>query len=111
MVIFTAPVSPSIDKADTITGFNRKTGVVVLNQDIFKQEQVRFKSAKNNKAFKKQLDRKSNLVYNRKSGELVYDANGRRDGFGKNGGTIAVFDESPRLRDKNFILLAPDVLG
>jgi hypothetical protein len=111
VVIFTAPVSPSIDEADLITGFNRKTGVVVLNQDIFKQEEVRFKSAKNNKALNKQLDRKSNLVYNQKSGELVYDANGRRDGLGKNGGTIAVFDESPRLRDKNFILLAPDVLG
>jgi hypothetical protein len=111
VVIMETAVTPNSTEADRITGFNRRTDVVALSQEVVDQQRIVFASAKNQKAFNKQLKGSSNLIYNQRTGELVYDSNGRAPGLGDTGGVLAVFEERPGLGKNNFVLLAPDVFG
>ena len=111
VMIMETAVTPNSADADRITGFSGRTDVVALNQEVVDQQSIIFASAKTQKAFNKQLKGSSNLIYNQRTGELVYDANGRRAGLGDTGGVLAVFEERPGLGKNNFVLLAPDVFG
>ena len=93
---------------DIITGFNRQTDVIALSIDDLPltPQKPKLKVVKNAKQLQKALMSKRNyLVYDLRSGNLLLDANGKEDGFGDDGGIIAVIENKSRISSGNIALL------
>ena len=54
---------------------------------------------------------KTLLVYNSRSGELFYNANGSKGGFGSGGGLIADFSPNVKLSNNDFLFSYTDPLA
>jgi hypothetical protein len=85
--------------ADTITDFNTEDGdQLIISPEVLTgiSDTPVFKAASSKKEFKTALKSDSDLIYYQPTGELFYDQNGSRKGFGK-GGLFAVIDGAPAL--------------
>ena len=105
------PPTISSESVDQITSFERKSSVALLSQEVVPENRIFFKATKNQRETNHALRRRSNLVYNRRTGELIYDANGKEKGYGEGGGLLVIFTESPRLNKNNFVLIPADLFA
>ncbi len=84
--------------ADRITNFSAKDkDSVQFSITAFGATTGKFAIAKNPKKLPKLLASDTNFIYNQKSGELIFNANGPEPGFGDNGGVFAVLEGHPKL--------------
>ncbi len=93
--------------ADTITDFNPEDGdQLIISPEALPglTDTPAFESASSKKEFKTALKSDSDLIYYQPTGELFYDQNGSRKGFGK-GGLFAVIDGAPALTAEDLGLL------
>lgn len=83
---------------DTITGFNAKDkDILRISASSFGISGGKFSIAKNAKSLRKQLASTSDVVYSRKTGELILNSNGAELGAGDNGGVFAILIGRPVL--------------
>ncbi|MEB3339907.1 hypothetical protein [Okeania sp.] len=95
---------------DTITDFQPNVDDIILDTDTFvtlKSDlgegfsiQREFASVKNKKAVAGSI---ADIVYDRSTGDLYYNANGALSGFG-GGGKIATLEGAPKISASDFIL-------
>ena len=62
-----------------------------------------FKAVTGRQGVRKQLSSQTLVIYDESTGGLYLNANGRNDGFGHNGGLLAVMDAQPQLTAEAFI--------
>ena len=110
-VFIDQPPTISRESADQITSFNPKSSVAALSQEVVPENRIFFKATRNQRETNRELRRRSNLIYNRRTGELIYDANGKEKGYGEGGGLLVIFTESPRLDKNNFVLIPADLFA
>ena len=88
-------------KADQITRFSSDEGdTIELNPNSFAGiKKRRFKTTNTLQKFNRELERKSNIIYFEPTGELYFDQNGRKAGFGdpKESGLFAILKGAPDL--------------
>lgn len=95
--IFKFDADPS-GQIDSITGFRAKDkDVISISETAFGIDDGTFAIAKNLKALDKQLSTDVDIIYYRKTGELILNSNGSEPGFGDNGGVFAVLAGRPTL--------------
>ena len=87
-----------VDGADIITNFNRRDDVLAFDRTSFPnlgdaKGKVTIKSTKSkNDRFNQLLRSKIDFVFFSSTGELFYNDNGKINGFGENGGLIAILE-------------------
>jgi hypothetical protein len=85
-------------QVDVITGFNAKDkDILRISKSSFGISGGKFAIAKNAKSLRKQLASTSDVVYSRKTGELILNSNGVEPGAGDNGGVFAILIGRPVL--------------
>ena len=95
--IFKFDADPS-GQVDKVTGFNAKEkDIVSISKSAFEIDRGTFTIAKNAKELAKQLVTDVDIVYYRKTGELILNANGAEPGFGEDGGVFAVLIGRPTV--------------
>lgn len=94
--------------ADTITNFNGLQGDRLLFSRAVLPgvNQLSLKSVRSSKALKRALRSRTPLVYQQRSGDLFFNANGRKPGFGEAGGLLAILEGAPPLLAEHLELLA-----
>jgi hypothetical protein len=93
--IFKFDADPS-GQVDKVTGFNAKEkDVLSISKSAFGVDSGTFAVANNAKTLAKQLATSVDIVYYRKNGELILNANGPEPGFGDDGGVFAVLMGKP----------------
>jgi ELWxxDGT repeat protein len=92
--------------ADFVTNFNANEGDRLLfsREALPGVRNASLRLANNKKRFKKALKGSSSLVYNQLTGELFYNANGKRSGFGE-GGLLAILEGAPPLPGTSIALV------
>ena len=100
-----------VQAIDLITSFKRKSSVALFSQDVVPEDLIFFRATKNQIETNRELRRRSNLIYNRRTGELIYDANGKEKRYGEGGGLLVIFTESPKLDKNNFVLIPADLFA
>ena len=90
--------------ADQITGFDGKQGdLIALDLEAFPAgSNTTFKTVKNTKQVNKMAGKPHELIYDKKKGELYFNANGKEEGFGDVGGLLATLKGTPKLRQEQF---------
>ncbi len=63
-----------------------------------------FRLASNRKMLNRFTTSKTGFIYNNSTSELMFNANGKKDGFGENGGVVAFFENSAEF-DKNSLFV------
>jgi hypothetical protein len=96
---FSFAAAPEFDyNIDKITNFSAKDNdVLQLSKSAFGVTAGKFAIAKNPKKLAKLLASDTNFIYNQKSGELIFNANGSEPEFGTDGGVFAQLVGSPKL--------------
>jgi hypothetical protein len=95
--IFKFDADPS-GQVDKIIGFNAKEkDILSISKSAFEIDRGTFAIAKNAKALAKQLGTNVDIVYYRKTGELILNTNGPDPGFGDDGGVFAVLTGRPTV--------------
>lgn len=85
-------------QADSITNFSAKDkDVLQFSKSAFGISVGKFAIANNSKNLNKLLASDTNFIYNQKSGELIFNANGLEAGFGTDGGVFAQLVGAPKL--------------
>jgi len=94
------------DKYDTITDFSRTDGdKVVISREAFNGvTKVILKTVSGNKGLKTASKSTSNFIYNRASGILYFDSNGKKSGWG-DGGEFAQLLGAPQIGKSDFVLI------
>ena len=83
---------------DKITNFSAKDkDLLQFTKSAFGVSTGKFAIAKTPKTLNKLLASDANFIYNQKSGELIFNANGTEPGFGDNGGVFAQLVGCPKL--------------
>jgi len=92
--------------ADIITDFDpTEDDLIALSPSALKGlGDIEFVAAESKKQLKSELKSSANIVYYQPRGELYYDQNSRKNGFGK-GGLFATLEGSPMLSAEDFALL------
>ncbi|MDE5091451.1 MAG: hypothetical protein O4750_06690 [Trichodesmium sp. St18_bin3_1_1] len=95
---------------DTIKGFQPGVDNIILDTDTFVtlhsevgesfSIEREFRTVKNKKAVSRSV---ADIVYDRATGDLYYNANGGLPGFG-GGGKIATLEDAPEINPSDFIL-------
>lgn len=106
-------------KADQLVGapppvldsFDRRSTLLILDANAFGVEQIRFKDVKGDRSLRQAAGSKANFIFDRRSGDLIFDANGNLPGLGDGGGVIASIDPSERIRGRNLVLFPSESLG
>ena len=89
------PIGP-IGQVDKVIGFNSKEkDILSISKSAFKIESGTFAIAKNAKTLAKKLGASADIVYYRKTGELILNANRSDPGYGDSGGVFAVLAGAP----------------
>ena len=100
--------------ADTLTDYNRAEGdTIALSANIFPRiakDGIRFQKVRSKKQLKQASRQKSNLIYQQRTGQLLYDANGSKDGLGSKGGIFAICPGIPSINSDSFVLLESSAL-
>jgi hypothetical protein len=92
--------------ADLVTDFLSEEGdMVVLSEDDFGIDQIRFKAVDGKKDAKSFFAKKHNLIYGMEMCYLYIDLNGKKQGLG-GGGVLAQFEEGTML-GKSDLMLVP----
>ena len=93
-------------KYDTITDFSPTDGdKVVISKEAFGGvTQVILKTVSGKKGLKKASKSNSNFVYDRVSGILYFDSNGKKSGWG-DGGEFAQLLGAPQIGKSDFVLI------
>ena len=99
--ILSAPPAFENDSADIITNFNPKSEKLQIALETFDGAIDELKIARKEKQFSKLIKRDVDFIYNQQTGQLFFNENGRKDGFG-NGGIFAILEGSPTLGLGNF---------
>jgi hypothetical protein len=95
--IFKFDADPS-GQVDKVTGFNAKEkDILSISKSAFEIDRGRFAVATNAKTLAKQLGKNVDIVYYRKTGELILNANGADPGYGEDGGVFAVLMGRPNV--------------
>jgi len=85
-------------QSDVITNFSAKDkDVLQFSKSAFGVTVGKFAIAKNSKKLNQLLASDTNFIYNQKSGELIFNANGIEAGYGDTGGVFAQLVGSPKL--------------
>jgi hypothetical protein len=109
--IFNRPKQFGASKADQITRFSISDGdSILLDSSAFpglNQRRRRFKVAATLQDFNRELERNSNIIYFEPTGELYFDQNGRKAGFGdpKESGLFAILKGAPDLNPTDIGLI------
>jgi hypothetical protein len=83
---------------DKITNFSAKDkDTLQISKNAFGVNSGKFAIAKNLKKLNQLLASDANFIYNRKSGELIFNANSVEAGFGDTGGVFAQLIGNPKL--------------
>lgn len=86
------------DAVDKITNYSKKDkDIIHFSKSAFGLSVGKFAIARNSKKLHKLLASDVNIVYNQKKGELIFNANGPKAGFGDDGGVFALLVGSPKL--------------
>ena len=89
-------------EADTITNFNASKDKIKLS--FYFDDDIDFKLTYSRREFRQASSSKFEIIFNEKTGGLYFNDNGRRNGFGEDGGIFAIIEElTGRLSDNNFI--------
>jgi hypothetical protein len=104
-VITFAPKSFKKGKPDIITGFNPNEDIILLSPKAFKGIKGSKLSIANSKKKLVKMNagrNKTQFIYDALAGQLIFDQNGNKKGFGS-GGVFAVFDDEtlPMLTSAN----------
>ena len=96
-------------KADRITGFSSEDGdTLQLDKTSFPGlNKIRLRSTTSINQFNKEMGRDSSMIYFQPSGELYFDANGRKTGLGEAGqsGLFAILTEAPILTGSDIVII------
>ena len=96
-------------KADQIIGFSKPDGDrIQLEPEVFDGIKKRkLKTTTTLQQFNRELERKSNIIYFEPTGELYFDQNGRKAGFGdpKESGLFAILKGAPDLNPTDIGLI------
>ena len=107
--VFSVKEKRSKRNADTLTDYNRAEGdTIALLANIFPEivkNGIRFQQVRSKKQLKQASRQKSNLIYQQRTGHLLYDDNGQKDGLGARGGLFAICINTASLRQESFTLL------
>jgi ELWxxDGT repeat protein len=97
----------TLENADLIIDFNRdERDFFEMYRDAFPGlTRIRFKSVTSNKKFKKEQSKKTNIIYNERTGELWFDANGKSKSLGDEGGIFAILENKAPLTGGDFRLV------
>ncbi|WP_211627771.1 calcium-binding protein [Leptolyngbya sp. 7M] len=88
---------------DQVTDFNIRQDKIQIDRTTFtKVKQLSFESVENLRQARRS---DALIVYNEKSGALIYNENGARNGFG-NGGQFALLTDGLNLTARNFSVVA-----
>ena len=104
------------NNADLIKDFNSQQGdLIALDLKAFPRgSKTKFKAVSNRKQLSKLAVSRNELIYNKKNGNLYFNANRKADGFGSDGGLLAVFKGEPTIHKSCFEyleLLVPNDFG
>lgn len=87
---------------DRIVNFNAKEGdTIQISKSVFGIASGRFAVAKKPKSLNKLLSSDVDIIYNKKSGQLILNANGAQPGFGDDGGVFALLAGNPTLNNSS----------
>jgi hypothetical protein len=95
------------NRVDRITNFSSESGdTLELARRVFKGiGDLDFVSVANRKKAKKAARTDSDIIYERSSGRLYFNANDDDKRFGAQGGLFAVLESSPLISSSDFILI------
>ncbi len=89
-------------EADAIINFNASKDKIKLSFDF--DDDIDFKFTDSRREFRQASSSKFEIIFNEKTDGLYFNDNGRRNGFGEEGGLFALIDKlTGRLSDDNFI--------
>lgn len=100
--LVSAPSVYGAGSVDRITGIRNGSGMVRIDAATFGLGAATVKIAKSKKKLGKLLTSKTDFIYDRSTGYLVFNENGSRRGFG-DGGVAAIFEDKPPLGTSAFI--------
>jgi hypothetical protein len=103
---FELPSEFGPSKLDVITNFNRSAGDKIgMSANAFSEiSEISFKSVKGVKQLKKASRAGFNVVYERDSGSLYYDSNGKSGQWG-DGGEFARILDAPLITREDFVVI------
>lgn len=104
--VFELPSEFGPGKLDIITNFNKTAGDKIgLSKNAFNGlHKIKFKSVKGDKQLKKASKARFNVVYERNSGSLYYDSNGKTVQWGE-GGEFARILGSPSITSNELFIV------
>lgn len=100
VILLTAPAQFGLAAADRITNFNPESQSLRIELSSFAGAKPRFKVSSSAKKTKKLLAKNVDFIYDRRSGSMYFNENGKVPGFG-DGGIFALLEGSPVLQRNN----------
>ncbi len=103
---FRTPERFTAATTDQITDFNPSEGdrISLASESFAGLQQIRFRVATSPRRLERLGRTIQNVIYSVADQGLYYDANGTRDGFGRDGGLFAVLTNGVRPNANNFII-------
>ena len=94
-------------RVDRIINFSSEAGDgVELSRRVFKGiGELDFTTVANKRGSKRAARTDTDLIYERSSGRLYFNANDDARGFGNNGGLFAIFESSPMISSSDFTIV------
>ena len=94
-------------RVDRIINFSSEAGDgVELSRRVFKGiGELDFTTVANKRGSKRAARTDTDLIYERSSGRLYFNANDDGKGFGNNGGLFAIFESSPMISSSDFTIV------
>lgn len=90
-----------------ITDFNPDEGdkVVIASEAFDGLTKIKFVAVTGKKEAKRMGSTNKSFIYDDKKGMLYYDANGRKNGLGAEGGEFAQLLGAPNIGKSNFVIV------
>ena len=105
--IFETPGEFGKKNADVITDFNPDEGdkVAIASEAFDGVTKIKFVAVTGKKEAKRMGSTDKSFIYDDKKGMLYYDANGRKNGLGSDGGEFAQLLGAPNIGKSNFVIV------
>ncbi len=105
--IFNLPNEFGNQKADHITNFRSSEGDQIhLEREIFKNlKSINLVTVSSKQQLNAQKKQASNIIYFEPKGQLYFNSNNSRPGFGEDGGLFAIVQGGPDLAESNFAVI------
>jgi len=89
------------EEADPLTGVDPNSTVILISDQLlgtqFSATSLEFRTASHESSLYSWSRTAAHLIYQTSTGALYYNSNGAEEGFGPQGGVLAVFSDMPKL--------------